>query len=152
MSGSAIRKWRERPCFRLTTIPEDSSFARCTLAVETPSGNLDAFFEAAHSFTITLAATDQRTGRTGPGVATQMNDIFGYFSIPSITGNPSNPEVFVKILDGIGVNGRYWFFYGGLTDLEYTLTVTEDASGLTKTYTKVAGSACGGFDTEAFTP
>ena len=110
------------------------------------------FLNAAHSFTITLSATDQRTGRTGPGVATQMNDIFGYFSIPAITGNPSNPEVFVKVLNGTGVNGRYWFFYGGLTDLEYTLNVTEDATGLTKSYTKAAGSACGGFDTEAFTP
>ena len=108
--------------------------------------------DASHPFTITLAATDQRTGRTGSGVATAVNDLWGYFSIPAITNNPGNPEVFVKMLDGTGLNGRYWFFYGGLTDLEYTLTVRESATGLTKTYTKPAGSECGGSDTAAFGP
>jgi hypothetical protein len=106
----------------------------------------------AHSFSITLSATDQRTGRAGSGVATQINDLWGYFSIPAITSNPNNPEVFVKMLDGTALNGSYWFFYGGLTDLEYTLTVKDDASGVTKTYSKPAGSECGGSDTAAFTP
>ena len=108
--------------------------------------------DAAHPFTITLTATDQRTGRNGAGVAHEVNDLWGYFSIPAITGNPNNPEVFVKMLDGTELNGSYWFFYGGLTDLEYTLTVTEDATGRQKTYTKPAGSECGGSDTAAFTP
>jgi hypothetical protein len=131
------------------------------LHAATPSGVFDyhvvanpevLFLNAQHSFTITLQATDQRTGRTGSGIATRVNDIFGYFSLPAITGNPANPEVFVKILDGTPVNGHYWFFYGGLTDLEYVLTLTEDDTGLTKTYTKPAGSACGGFDTATFAP
>ena len=107
---------------------------------------------AAHRFSITLSATDQRTGRTGSGVATQMNDLWGYFSIPAITANPSNPEVFVKLLDATSINGHYWFFYGGLTDLEYTLTVKEDATGRSKMYTKPAGNECGGSDTAAFAP
>ena len=54
------------------------------------------------------------------------------------------------MLDGTAINGRYWVFYGGLTDLEYTLTVTESGTGRVRTYTKPAGSACGGFDTEGF--
>ncbi len=107
---------------------------------------------AAHPFGITLTATDQRTGRTGSGVATQVNDLWGYFSIPAITSNPNNPEVFVKMLDGTALNGSFWFFYGGLTDLEYTLTVTEVATGRQRTYTKPAGSECGGSDTAAFAP
>ena len=69
--------------------------------------------------------------------------LWGYFS---------NPEVFVKMLDGTALNGAYWFFYGGLTDLEYTLTVTDVATGKQKTYAKPAGSECGGSDTAAFTP
>jgi photosystem II stability/assembly factor-like uncharacterized protein len=107
---------------------------------------------AVHPFTVTLDATDQRTGRTGAGVATQVNDLWGYFSIPAITNNPNNPEVFVKMLDGTAINGRYWFFYGGLTDLDYTLTVTDATTGAEKMYTKPAGSECGGSDTAAFTP
>jgi photosystem II stability/assembly factor-like uncharacterized protein len=107
---------------------------------------------AAHPFTVTLAATDQRTGRTGTGIATQVNDLWGYFSLPAITGNADNPEVFVKMLDGTALNGAYWFFYGGLTDLEYALTVTEAATGKQRTYTKPAGGECGGSDTAAFGP
>ena len=105
---------------------------------------------SSHGFFVSLAARDQRTGRTGPGQAIPQNDIFGYFSIPALTSNPDNPEVFVKVLDGRVVNGHYWVFYSGLTDLEYTITVREIATGLVKTYLKPAGSAAGGFDTSAF--
>jgi hypothetical protein len=107
---------------------------------------------AAHPFTVTLSATDPHTGATATGVATQANDLWGYFSIPAITNNPGNPEVFVKLLDGTAINGEYWFFYGGLTNLEYTLTVTDSTTGAQKTYTKPAGSECGGSDTAAFGP
>jgi hypothetical protein len=99
---------------------------------------------------VTLEARDQRTNNTGPGLAIPQNDIFGYFSIPALTNNPTNPEVFVKVLDGTPVNGHYWVFFGGLTDLEYTITVREISTGHTKTYFKPAGSAAGGFDTSAF--
>ena len=98
------------------------------------------------------SAADPHTGATASGVATQVNDLWGYFSIPAITGNPGNPEVFVKLLDGTAINGDYWFFYGGLTNLEYTLTVTDATTGKQKTYTKPAGSECGGSDTAAFAP
>ena len=105
---------------------------------------------ASHKFEVRLTARDPRTGRVAAGLAFPVNDFFGYFSLPDITFEPGNPEVFVKILDGTSVNGKFWVFYGGLTDLEYTLTVTERATGKTKTYTKPAGSAAGGFDTSAF--
>ena len=108
--------------------------------------------DATHPFTVSLSATDPHTGQAAPGVPTQVNDLWGYFSIPAITGNPNNPEVFVKLLDGTAINGEYWFFYGGLTNLEYTLTVTDFITGARKTYTKPAGSECGGSDTAAFPP
>jgi hypothetical protein len=47
---------------------------------------------AAHSFNVTLAARDPRSGNTGPGIALQQSDVFGYFSIPALTQNPSNPR------------------------------------------------------------
>ncbi len=105
-----------------------------------------------HPFTVSLSATDPHTGQAAAGVATQANDLWGYFSIPAITNNPNNPEIFVKLLDGTAINGEYWFFYGGLTNLEYTLTVTDVATGAQKTYTNPAGSECGGSDTAAFAP
>jgi len=105
---------------------------------------------ADHPFTVKLTATDQRTGRTASGQAIPQNDLFGYFSIPVFTSSPDNPEVFVKILDGTAVNGEFWVFYGHLTDLVYDLTVTEVATGISKTYHKDAGNSAGGFDTSGF--
>jgi photosystem II stability/assembly factor-like uncharacterized protein len=118
------------------------------LQIPTDPGKL--ILDAAHPFTVTLSAVDPHTGAIAPGVATQVNDLWGYFSIPAITNNPNNPEVFVKLLDATAINGEFWFFYGGLTTLEYTLTVTDSTTGAQKTYTKAAGSECGGSDTAAF--
>ncbi|MEO8431103.1 MAG: PKD domain-containing protein [Acidobacteriota bacterium] len=103
-----------------------------------------------HAFTVKLTATDPRSGRTASGQAIPQNDLFGYFAIPAFTGSPENPEVFVKILDGRAVNGEFWVFYGHLTDLAYDLTVTEVATGISKTYHKDAGNSVGGFDTSGF--
>ena len=120
-------------------------------AIANCAGNSSTLcLNSSHSFFVTLEARDQRTNNTGPGLAIPQNDIFGYFSIPALTNNPTNPEVFVKVLDGTPVNGHYWVFFGGLTDLEYTITVREISTGHTKTYFKPAGSAAGGFDTSAF--
>lgn len=106
---------------------------------------------SAHSFNVTLLATNQHNGNVqGAGVALPQTDIFGYFSLPSITNNASNPEVFVKILDARTVNGNYWVFFGHLTDLIYDLTVRENATGRTKTYHKDAGVTAGGAFTSDF--
>lgn len=101
-------------------------------------------------FTVQLAATDPRTGKTSSGTPIPQNDMFGFFSLPDLTGNARNPEVFVKVLDGRGINGRFWVFYGGLTDLQLTLTVSDGESGAVQVYTKLPYSVCGGADTSAF--
>ncbi len=97
-------------------------------------------------FQLGLAARDHRTDKTGNGVPLQQNDLFGFFSLPDFTGNANNPEVFVKMLDGRGINNNFWVFYGGLTDLEYTLTVVDTVAATTKTYFKTGGTSNGGFD------
>lgn len=104
-----------------------------------------------NAFTVKLIATNQHNGNVqGAGQAIPQNDLFGYFSLPSLTGSPDNPEVFVKILDGRGINGQFWVFYGHLTDLIYDITVTEVATGFVKTYHKDPGNSPGGFDTSGF--
>jgi PKD repeat protein len=103
-----------------------------------------------HPFSVTIFARNQRTNDTGPGFALPQTDISGYFSLPALTRNPDNPEIFVKIVDGNFLNGHYWVFYGGLTDLEYTVNVQDVQTGVVKPYFKPAGSAAGGFDTSAF--
>jgi photosystem II stability/assembly factor-like uncharacterized protein len=52
-----------------------------------------------------------------------------------------NLELVVKVLDGCGLNERYWFFAGGLTDIEVTITVRDLETGATRTYHHAGGSA-----------
>jgi len=104
-----------------------------------------------HPFDVRLTAKDQHHGGASvTGNAIPQNDVFGYFSFPPPTGSLDNPEVFVKLLDGTTINGQYWVFYGHVTDLEYTLSVTEVATGRAKSYHKNPGTEAGGFDTSGF--
>jgi PKD repeat protein len=107
---------------------------------------------SAHPFEVTVSATDPRTGKTGLGQVLLQTDIYGLFSIPDITGNAGNPEIIVKMVDASGIGQNYWVFYGALTDLSYTLSVTEVATGITKTYhdAHVGSTVCGEFDTSGF--
>ena len=75
---------------------------------------------------------------------TQRTGVFSFFA-------PDNVELVVKALDGTGVNGHHWLFYGALTDVGYTLTVTDTATGdAVETYVNEPGNICGGADTSAF--
>src|SRR5215468_6789969 len=119
--------------------------------VVTPLDTLQLNNKGSHPFVVKLTATNQHNNNVqGAGQAIPQSDLFGYFSFPSLTNNPGNPEVFVKILDGRPVNGHLWVFYGGLTDLEYWLTVEDFSSSSIKGYHKEPGDACGGFDVLAF--
>jgi PKD repeat protein len=115
------------------------------------SANDTLRLNASHPFTVTLTATNQHNGNAvSAGLAIPQNDLFGYFSLPGATGDPNNAEVFVKILDGRGINGQFWVFVGHVTDLIYDLTVTEVATGHSKTYHKEAGDQKGRSDTDGF--
>jgi hypothetical protein len=119
-----------------------------TAASGSPMNSKVLFVVAAHPFAVELQARDVRSGRQALGIANQISDEAGYFSLPDLTFDRSNPEVVVKILDGRSINGKWWLFYGGLTDLEYTLTVVDTAVDpfVVKTYVKPAGSLTGGLD------
>ncbi|HXM78695.1 MAG TPA: hypothetical protein VOA00_05615, partial [Thermoanaerobaculia bacterium] len=49
-------------------------------------------------------------------------------------------EVVVKVLNGCGVNSRYWTFAGGLTDVNVILTVTDTQTGVVQTYVNPQGT------------
>ena len=105
-------------------------------------------------FQATLSAVDPRTGRTASGIAVAQDAKWGYFSLPAFTNDATFPEVFVKMLDATALPGGYfWLFHTGLTDLEYTLTVTDQVTGEQKTYRNDRSDPsrlCGGADTQAF--
>ena len=82
----------------------------------------------------------------------------GYFSLPDFTGDSTFPEVMVKMVDATGapdVGGDFWFFQAPLTDVSYSITVTDQRIGAVRTYTSSSaspGQLCGGVDTNAFRP
>ena len=62
-----------------------------------------------------------------------------------------NWEMLVKVLDGCALNDRFWVFAAATTNVEYTLTVTERATGVQRTYENALGVASPATtDTEAF--
>jgi len=84
-----------------------------------------------------------QAARVIPSLTTAKTGFFWFFS-------PSNVELAVKMLDGRGVNGRFWFLYGGLSDVEYTITVMDTVTGTTAPpYRNEPGNICGEIDTEA---
>ena len=75
-------------------------------------------------------------GASGAGQVINLTGDTGAFWFFS----PSNVEVVVKVLDGCGVNARYWAIAGGLTDVNVILTVTDTQTGAIRTYINPQGT------------
>jgi hypothetical protein len=86
------------------------------------------------------------SGRTGTATAVGLTGDTGYFWF----FGESNVEVVLKVLDGRPVNGKFWVYYGALSNVEYTLTVTDTATGKVKTYKNPLGRFASSGDTAAF--
>jgi len=97
-----------------------------------------------------VVATSRVQGLNLPGQAVRHGSELGYFAFPS--ADPANLELAVKVLDGRGVNDRFWVIATpATTDVQYTLTVTDTQTGLSKTYASPVGAALGPVqDTNAF--
>jgi len=93
---------------------------------------------------VTWRVASQGVG--GSGTAVPLSGDTGYFWFFS----SGNVELIVKALDGRGLNGFFWVFYGALSDVEYTLTVTDTVTGAVKTYFNPAGRLASVADTSAF--
>jgi phospholipase C len=85
-------------------------------------------------------------GRSGSGNLTYLSADSGAFWFFS----PDNIDLVVKVLDGRSLNGKFWVFYGSLTNEQFTLTVTDTVTGAQRTYTNAQGQVSSGADTTAF--
>jgi hypothetical protein len=100
---------------------------------------------AGKRFQVELTFKDA-SGRPGTGKTVALTSTTGSFWFTSA----SSPEVAVKIVDGSSVNGKYWIFIAGLTNLEYTLKVTDTVAGRQKLYTNPRGRFQSQADTQTF--
>ena len=62
----------------------------------------------------------------------------------------SNVELVVKVLDARGLNGKFWVFYGALSNVEYTITVTDLETQQFRTYVNPQDTMASVGDTSAF--
>lgn len=85
---------------------------------------------------------ERKAGQVVSSLTTRETGFFWFFS-------PANVELAAKVLDGRALTGKYWFLYGGLSDVEYTITLTDTVTGESVPYYNEAGSLCGGIDTGA---
>ncbi|MEM9409191.1 MAG: hypothetical protein AAGA81_24380, partial [Acidobacteriota bacterium] len=81
------------------------------------------------------------TGRTLP--LTTDTGSFWFF-------DSENIELVLKIIDGTALNGRFWVFYGALSNVAFEITVTDTETGAVKTYSNPSGTFASNGDTQAF--
>ena len=101
---------------------------------------------ASGHFTVSVQLTDPRTGLAGAATAVPLTGDTGAFWF----FDDSNLELMIKVLDGRAVNGKYWVFYGALSDVDYTITVTRPETGEVRTYHNPHGTLASRADTQAF--
>jgi len=94
-------------------------------------------------FKVQVSWTNQFDGSSGGGIAIASTGSTGFFYFT----DPSNYELIIKILPFAPV---VKVFYGELTNLHFTITVTDTSNGAVKTYQNTSGD-CGAIDENAFT-
>ncbi len=88
-----------------------------------------------------------RSGDSGQANAIALTPDTGYFWF----FDQNNVEAVIKVLDACPINGNFWAFAAGLTDVEVVLTVTDTETGTIKIYDNPLGTPFAPIqDTQAF--
>ncbi len=112
----------------------------------TPCPDTGAFLYLANCrFRLDVHWSDARD-RHGAGQPVQLTNDTGYFWFFS----DANVELMVKVLDARGVNGKFWVFFGALSNVEYTINVFDTVSGALRSYSNPQGAFASAGDTSAF--
>ncbi|HVR97181.1 MAG TPA: hypothetical protein VMW27_11240 [Thermoanaerobaculia bacterium] len=81
-------------------------------------------------FEVEVEWHDPFHGTSGIGTGVPLTEDSGYFWF----FGEDNLELVVKVLDGRSYNGKFWVFYGALTNIEYTVRVRHVDSGSERVY------------------
>jgi hypothetical protein len=83
--------------------------------------------------------TSQGGGFSGPAHAIQTNGLgvtkgglLWYF-------DAANPEVLVKVLNGCGINDRFWVYMAATTNVGFVVTITDTQTGVFRNYQNTDG-------------
>src|SRR5262249_50058139 len=97
-------------------------------------------------FRVEVAWRAANLGTNGKGQSVPLTGDTGAFWFFSA----NNLELVVKVVDGRAFNNFFWVFYGALSNVEYTLTVTDTATGAVRSYSNPQGPRASVSDTSAF--
>ena len=89
-----------------------------------------------HRFEIAASFTAPNGGPAGNAHMVQLTDDSAYLWFFSA----DNVEVLVKVLNGCALNSRYWFFAGGLTNVDVMITVTDSNTGVMRQFHNPQGT------------
>ncbi len=96
-------------------------------------------------FKVEVAWTSQ--DQSGEGMVVERNNITSVFYF----FNPENLDLLVQVLDECSNNDHFWVFANATTNVEYGLTVTDTATGMSRVYENELGQAAQAItDTSAF--
>lgn len=116
------------------TVSPYATSVRYTLAVAKPvtSGTCTATSTAlclnGGRFRVEVSYVSPSASGNGTGVSlTTDTGYFWFFS-------SANVEVMVKVVDGRGVNGKFWVFAAGLTNVDTLIRITDTQTGAVRTY------------------
>jgi hypothetical protein len=98
-------------------------------------------------FEVEVAWHDPFHGTSGIATGVPLTEDSGYFWF----FGEDNLELALKVLDGRSYNGKFWVFYGALTNVEYTVRVRHVASGAERIYHNPPGRFLSRSDIDAFT-
>ena len=127
----------------------ESTPARTTLTAPdvpstcTPSAEALCLSEGRFQVTVRWRTPSGDEGNGGALPLTGDTGGFWYF-------DPANYELVVKVLDGRVINGAFWVFLGGLSDVAYEVTLVDTVSGTVRTYSNPPGTLASQADTSAF--
>lgn len=110
------------------------------------AGGVDDLCLLGGRFQVAVSWRNTQNGTSGAGAAVPLNDQTGLFWF----FDAANVELVAKMVDGRAVNGKFWFFYGALSNVQYDVRVTDTSDGSFRTYHNAAGNLCGIGDTSAF--
>ncbi len=131
------------------TVDEETCDRSGTVTIEEPGSSCtpgpDHLCLSGDRFRVETAWTDF-AGNSGPGTAVSWTADTGYFWF----FDPANVELILKVLDGRPINGYFWVFYGALSNVAFTVTVTDTETGERKVYQNPSGEFASVGDTQAF--
>ncbi|MEP6769055.1 MAG: hypothetical protein ABJC61_10325 [Acidobacteriota bacterium] len=126
----------------LLAVPSAARAAQTAPCV--PDGSTLCLNDSRFKVQVAWSVPSQGTSGIGNGVAlTGDTGGFWFFSA-------NNIELVVKVVDGRAFNNKFWVFYGALTNVQYTITVTDTTTNAVKTYVNQNGNLASVADVTAF--